>query len=134
MKPADWPDDVDPYVVEELLQDPSEVIIKFDLRWSLQSQLTAARAFLKAQMQNLKSLKILEETNHRMKPEFFRNYLRLLDAEAAGQSPDKMAEIIYEAFDEYPDHAGKQKVSDNLKRARWLRDKGYRFMAMTPQT
>jgi hypothetical protein len=69
-----------------------------------------------------------------MKPKHFRDYLRLLDAEATGQTPEKMAEVIYEVFEEYPEHAGKQQVSDNLKRARWLRDEGYRFLAMNPQT
>jgi hypothetical protein len=134
MKPPDWPEDAGPYVVDEALQDPTEVLMQFDLRWSLHSQLISAKAFLKAQTQNLKSLKKLEGTNHRMKPKYFTDYLRLLDAEATGQTPEKMAEVIYKILEEYPDHAGKQKVSDSLKRARWLRDKGYRFIAMTPQT
>lgn len=134
MKPAEWPEDAEPYVVDELLKDPSEVMIKFDLRWSVQSQLLATTAFLKAQTQKLKNLKILEGTNHRMKPEYFADYLRLLDGEAADQTHEKMAEVIYGIFEEYPDHAGKQQVSDSLKRARWLRDKGYRFIVMAPQT
>jgi len=129
-KPVDWPDDVDPYVVNELLEDPSEVILQFDVRWPLKSQIVAAETFLKEHVEQLKEKNKLDPTNHRMIPKYFREYLRLLDAEAAGEEPKKMSKVIYNIIDEYPDHKGQQKVFDSLKRARWLRDKGYRFIAI----
>jgi len=42
----------------------------------------------------------------------------------------KMSELIYGLVDEYPDNSAQQKVLDSLKRARWFRDKGYRFIAI----
>jgi hypothetical protein len=133
MKPPDWPEDADPYVVDETCQSLTEVLIEFDLRWSLQSQLISAKAFLNAYTEKLESLGILEKPTHRMKPEHFQNYLRLLDADVTGHTLEKMAKIIFGVAKKYPDNAGVQKAHDGLKRARWLRDKGYRYIAMAPQ-
>ncbi len=125
MKPVGWPEEF--YTIEESLQDPAEVIIHFDLHWPLRRQLDPAERFLKAKAAELTGLGILEDTDRRMKPQHFQDYLRLLDAEATGASQKEMAKVIYNIVDKYPDHAGEQKARDGLERAKWLRDKGYRF-------
>jgi hypothetical protein len=134
IKPVDWPDDADPYIVDAGVLDIGEAVVQFDLRWPLTAQLEAAKTFLQEQVQHLQELGALDAPNERMNdPEDFRYYLRLLDAESAAVPHKEMSEVIYKVVDEYPDHKGQQKVSHNLKRAGWYRDKGYRFLAMTIQ-
>lgn len=134
IKPVDWPDNADPYIVDAGVLDVSEAVVQFDLRWPLAAQLQAAKTFLQGQVQLLQELGTLDAPNERMNdPEDFRDYLRLLDAESAAVPHKEMSEVIYKVVDEYPDHKGQQKVSHNLKRAEWYRDKGYRFLAMAIQ-
>jgi hypothetical protein len=130
MKPVD---SSEPYVINEVLEHPAEVIISFDLRWPLPHQLNVTKNFLESQAGHLTSLGVSLDKDHRMHPDYFPNYLRLLDAEAIGASLKTMAEIIYKVIDEYPDHGGEQNARDGLNRARWLRDKGYRFLLMATQ-
>jgi hypothetical protein len=134
IKPVDWPDHADPYIVDAGVLDVGEAVVQFDLRWPLTDQLQSAKTFLQEQVQRLQQLGALDAPNSRMNdPADFRDYLRLLDAESAAVPRKQMSEVIYKVVDEYPDHKGQQKVSHNLKRAAWYRDKGYRLLAMTLQ-
>ena len=132
IKPVDWPDDADPYIVDAGVLDSGEAVIQFDLRWPLTAQLQAAKTFLQEQVQHLLEVGALDAPNKRMnEPKDFRDYLRLLDAESVAAPHKEMSEVIDSIVDEYPDHKGQQKVSHNLQRAEWYRDKGYRFLAMS---
>ena len=131
MRPVNWPsEEFGPFEIHEVLEDPAEVVISVNLRWSLRRQVDAAERLLKAEKKHLTSLGILKASDRRMKPEHFQSYLRLLDAEAKKASPKEMAEVIFGIIDKYPDHKGQQRVHDGLKSAKFLRDRGYMFLAM----
>jgi Family of unknown function (DUF6499) len=131
-KPVGWPSEAGPYVVNELLDD-TEVLFQVDLRLPLERQMCVAKTFLKTQKQHLQSLKIIDAKDRRISSQGYRDFLRLLDAEAAGQTLKKMAQAIYGIVDKYPVHTGQQQASENLQRAKWFRDKGYRYIAMSIQ-
>ena len=131
MRPVDWPEDGELYLIDDVLDDPAEVVIWFNLRWPLARQIEAAKEFLKDRESTLLAKKIIE-SNRKMKPQLFHDHLRILDGSAVGATPKQMAETIYGIVDEYPDHKGQQKVSASLKRAKWLRDAGFRFL-IAPQ-
>src|SRR6266567_2890456 len=131
MKPVDWPEEF--YVIDEALRDPAEAMISFNLHLPLRSQLDGVEKLLKDRVAHLTSLGVLKGRDRRMKPQHFQGYLRLLDAEATDASQKEMAKVIYNIVDKYPDHAGEQKARDGLERAKWLRDKGYQFIAVQTQ-
>jgi hypothetical protein len=129
MKPVDWEG---PFEIHEVLEDPAEVMILVNLRWSIRRQVDSVEKFLKAKKKQLNSLGVLNGSDRRMKTENYRNCLRLLDGESDNASQKKMAEVIFGIIEEYPDHKFQQRVNANLKTAKFLRDKGYIFLAMEP--
>jgi hypothetical protein len=133
MKPMGLPDDSEPYVVEAKVLEAGEVIIQFDLRWRLEDQLEAAKTFLSDQALQLHELGIIDAADRRLKFKYFRDHLRILDAKSQGEPHNEISKQIYGLEDKYPDNTAQQKVSDSLKRAKWFRDTGYRFIAMTIQ-
>ncbi len=132
MKPVGWPEDEEPYLIDEVLHDPAEVVIWFNLRWPLAHQVEAAEKLLEGQENSLLAREIIDDNNHKMKSQHFQDYLRISDAAAMGAAPKEIAETIFGFADEYPDHKGQQRVSHALKRAKWLRDAGFRFL-IAPQ-
>jgi hypothetical protein len=132
IRPVGWPDNATPYVVNELLCDPAEALVWVDLRWPFDRQLQAAKMFLRTKKQQLQKIGKLGKDRRLNTPPFLE-LLRLLDAEASDASNKTMAEIIYGIADEFPDHTGQQRVSEGLKRAKFLRDKGFRYLAMIIQ-
>lgn len=131
IKPLGWPDN-DPYIVEELLCDATEALVRIDLRWPLEQQIRAAKRFLKSKKQDLQKHGILEK-DRRLKSQKFLELIRLLDADALDQSNKTMAKIIYGIADEFPDHTGQQRVSESLQRAKWFRDKGFKYIILSIQ-
>jgi len=109
---------------------PGESLIVFNLGWPIDIQLERARAWLKGRavyLRELGDLKTIKSTNHVLK---FREYLRILDAHSAGASQREMAAVIFPRLpNEYPERRGEDAVRHALKRAKYLRDVGYRFVA-----
>jgi hypothetical protein len=62
----------------------------------------------------------------------FALYLRLLDASEAGANPKEMSRLIL-GRDPDTDPEGMNSLNSHLSRARWMCEKGYRFLLASPQ-
>lgn len=92
----------------------TRMIIEFALDEDISYQLSQAERWLKANQSARYS-----KTKHRV--DRYKNYLRLLDAEAEGVSHRVMAQFIFpDIINDYPAFAGSKHVSRSLKEAKRL--------------
>lgn len=110
---------------------PEEEEVLFNLEWPIGPQIIAAQHHLDRMKKHREDKgEILPEAK-RNHIERWRDYLRLLDAETAGATTRRMAEIIYPEVDNVdPDYAGNRTVLNRLNAARKLRDGDYRLIAI----
>jgi hypothetical protein len=116
---------------DELMpEDELEVAFRFHLHRPLAPQLKNAGEWLRYEK------KLMGLTKKRVYKEHLQNYLRLLDAQQAGATYQKMAEILYPPnkkrisdpdYDSYQE--GIDTVKNHLRAAKLLRDKEYISLA-----
>ncbi len=124
MKPAvDWPEDEDIPVHD--IEDPAEVVMHFNLRLPIDTQIAAAKQILEREANHLKGVLKIPGRRSRRRIRKYRDYLRILDATARGATDDEIAQVIY------PNSmTGKRMVRDGRKAARPLRDGKYLFIVI----
>lgn len=116
----------DYYEIPEIyLEDPAEVIVKFDLRAQIGPQLDYVGELLKKQLKRLTRAKLLRGAP-RARFENYRDYLRVLDAKLSGVTYKTMGAEILKVKD-----PGYQKTNATyaFKSATRLRDGDYRFLS-----
>jgi Family of unknown function (DUF6499) len=130
-KPRHWVlpvnvSDDDEFEIPEIhLEDPAEVVVKFDLRAQINPQLIYVAELLKERLKRLTDAKVLRG-EPRARFENYPNYLRVLDAKLSGITHETIgAEILKVKDPEYQ----KPKAVYAFKTAKRLRDGGYRFLA-----
>jgi len=106
--------------------DPNKALFEIDLTGSLK---TIARRII----EELKGFHIFEHDKtaprNLLRPENFRDYLRVLDGYADGLTNSKLATIIFPSIhNSYPDLRGNKRVDNHLASATRLRNRGYRFL------
>jgi len=75
---------------------------------------------------------IFHPSTMRKQVDHWIEYLRILDAKANKTRNKEIANIMFTKLsNEYPDLQGNDRVRKSLKRAEFLRNKGYREIAMT---
>jgi hypothetical protein len=98
-----------------------ELIFKFNVRFNLDEQLE----IVKSEMDKVrKRHPKFRQKNKKLQTDFYRLYLRYLDAEAENVSQVEVARHIH-GHEEYPDKKGRDKVNKGLKVALELVDGGY---------
>jgi hypothetical protein len=113
------------------LEHPAEVIVKFDLRSQIKSQLNYVAKLLKAEVKRLADAEVVNG-EPRARVDKFRNYLRVLDAKLSGTTNKTIAvEILGIDNPNNPNNPESQKDTADFafNSAKRLRDGGYRFLA-----
>jgi hypothetical protein len=113
------------------LEDPAEVVVKFDVRSQIKPQLNYAAKLLKAEVKRLTDAELLGG-EPRARVDKFQNYLRVLDAKSSGITNRAIAvEILGIDNPNNPNNPENQKDMADFafKSAKRLRDGGYRFLA-----
>jgi len=124
--PVNSSDDDDGFEMPEIdLEDPAEVVVKFDLRSQINPQLSYVAKLLKKEVKRLTDAGVLSG-EPRARFAKYANYLRVLDAKLSGVSNKTIgAEILGVKNLEYQ----KENADFAFKSAQRLRDGGYRFLA-----
>lgn len=113
------------------LEDPSEIVVKFNVRSQIKPQLNYVAKLLKAEVKRLTDAELLGG-EPRARVDKFKNYLRVLDAKSSGITNKAIAvEILGIDNPNNPNNPENQKdIADfAFKSAKRLRDGGYRFLA-----
>jgi hypothetical protein len=112
----------------------NQTAIVFDMLWPLEPQIERALSYLRGRRAWLESKGEISPEMRRNHVEKWREYLRLLDGEAAGHKTSELAAIVFPDIENvYPDYAGNRAVRTNLVAARKLRDSDWRLLAMPPE-
>jgi hypothetical protein len=107
------------------LEDPTEVVVKFDLRAQINPQLIYVADLLKGEFKRLTDAKVLRG-EPRARFDNYPDYLRVLDPKLSGVNHQTIgAEILKVKAPEYQ----KSNAVYAFRRAKRLRDGGYRFLA-----
>lgn len=123
----DWITKIVGYHVDPL--PPGQVAIVFDLGRAIGPQIKKADTHLKNVQSGMQSSGEIERAGI-IKPNksLYREYLRILDAKSVGVSNRTIAETLFP--DESPSRSGEDtragRVKDRLRKARFMRDHGYR--------
>jgi hypothetical protein len=108
----------------------NEIVIWFNLSWPLSEQLRNAKKLLQAQAAKHGT----RTPGLRRWEEKYRTYLRLLDAIAAGATPECIVSTLYDKIDNsYPDFKAKRHMRDDRQAAERRRDKDFWRIAVTAQ-
>jgi hypothetical protein len=130
-KPRHWvlpvkvSDDDELEIPEIHLEDPAEVVVKFDLRSQINPQLIYVAELLKKELKRLTDAKLLRG-EPRARFDNYPDYLRVLDAKLSGTSHETIGAEILKVKD--PAYQ-KPNATYAFKSAKRLRDGGYRFLA-----
>jgi Proteobacterial transcriptional regulator-like domain/T6SS, Transcription factor, DNA binding domain len=118
-KPFPWPGPGSAEYGLPLIND-AEVLVWFDLNWSIDQQLANAKRLLRTRAAGKK----LEP--FRFQPKTYQRYLRLLDARAVGAKNSRIASILYPNVpNKYPEYNGNRQVSMDVRAAERLRDRDF---------
>jgi Family of unknown function (DUF6499) len=110
---------------EIYVEDPAEVVVKFDLRSQIGPQLDYVGKLLKKELKRLTRAKLLRG-EPRARFENYRDYLRVLDAKLSGVTYKTMGAEILKVKD--PAYQ-KPNATYAFKSAKRLRDGDHRFLA-----
>jgi Family of unknown function (DUF6499) len=95
-----------------------QMVVWIDLTWPIQPQLKNAKAVFDAEYAEQQ----ISTKWVRVRPKNYKDYLRILDGLEHGSSPKKISAIIYPGENRYPEYPATQKIRDDIKAARRLRD------------
>lgn len=113
----------------------ADIVVRFNPGCPIGPQLDAAKALLESEQLALRRRGEIAPTEHRKLvsgADKYRLYLRLLDAEVAGASRARMAEVLFAHMpNKHPEYHGNRAVRDSLKAAKKLRDGEYRNLPLT---
>ena len=98
-----------------------EMVLWFNLEWPISLQLENAKHVLQTHARDHGA------KSRRNRKDAYKNYLRVLDAKAAGVSNNRIASELYPKLS---DHDRRQRVRDDLKAAHRLRDHDYWLIAV----
>jgi hypothetical protein len=112
---------------EITFEHETEVIVKFDLRAQIKSQLDAVDRILKTEIKRLTEAGVLRG-EPRARLDRYLSYLRLLDAKLIGTTSKTIATEILGIKSDDPDRL-KESVRHATRAATQLRDRRYRFLA-----
>ncbi len=105
---------------------PEEIAVRVNLLWPLEPQLEALREKVAVVMDS----KNMPQPTKRDFSIKYPIYLRVLDAQLCGASMREMAQVIYPKYDcKRQDSQGYTTIKNDLRAAKILRDKDYRFIA-----
>ncbi len=111
-----------------------EVLVRFNLEWSIEVQLENARKTLKSLRAYYRKNDAFEPIEKRTRLNKFQFYIRLLDAEVSGAKAGEMAAVLLPNRDNsYPDYGADKNIRDGLKAAQKLRDRDYRYIPLARQ-
>jgi len=113
-------------VFGELEQD--QIVVWLNLAWPIGPQIKNAKEVFKAE----RGRRQISST--RVRTDTYKNYLRVLDAVAAGTHLKKIAATIYpRRVNKHPEYNGTQAVRDDLKAAERLRDHDFWRITLAEQ-
>lgn len=132
----DW---MDPATIESFRQadainatleaeSPEELVIKFNVAFDLEPQIMRAKQALSSKKKQLRKLGVI--TKERVRPEDYRNYLRILDANYSGATDSEIGLVLFPAANQSPrpkDEARRLLERPKAQAVRLLRG-GYRFL------
>ncbi len=107
-----------------------EVGFIFDMSLTLESQFERALEAAKLLQERRKQQGVLRFKNTKVRTDKYIMYLRILDADDAGASSDKIGEALFPLIrNEYPEYRRTAALRDYRKAAKRLRDHDYRLLA-----
>jgi hypothetical protein len=107
---------------DDKMERDDKLWIEFDLCSPIEPQLNRAKLLFRVRQRTLKLL----SSDVRPRIDLFANYLRVLDAKAAGATDAEIAGVLFLRLNA---DDGVKRVRNFYKRARALRDGGYRQLA-----
>lgn len=111
------------------LRAPHEVLIAMDLRLPFEQEKARIEKWFRALKADKTRQKEITAIKGKARPEYYRRYLRVLDADSAEANSARIKRILYEG--RKGDPAKRNALSNDRKAAAYLRDEGYIHIAST---
>lgn len=111
------------------LQKHEDILIKFNLSEPIKEQIDSTYRILKYLQREFRNQKLIKVVSKKHHLDIFRDYLRILDAEAIGIDIDEIASVLLPTVEnKYPDFLGRKRIKANSKAANQYMMHDYRYL------